>query len=110
MACFFMIPSYYIYILYSASADKYYVGYTTDYFKRLEDHNNQEFFSTYTSKHRPWILVAVFLVGTDESTAMRMERFIKKQKNRRLIEKLVDPEFMLLGELSQLVRVPHLRD
>jgi hypothetical protein len=49
------------------------------------------------------------LVGTDELPAIRMERSIKKQKSRRLIEKLVDPDFLLLGELSQLV-IPHLRD
>ncbi|MFM9075211.1 MAG: GIY-YIG nuclease family protein, partial [Bacteroidota bacterium] len=79
-----MTPSYYLYILYSANADKYYVGYTTDYQKRVEDHNSQEFFSTYTSKHRPWLLAAVFLVGQDEALAVKLERFIKKQKSRRL--------------------------
>ena len=110
MACFFMRPTYFIYILYAERADKYYVGYTTDYMKRLEDHNHQEFFNTYTSKHRPWVLAAVFLVGTDESTAVRMERYIKKQKSRRLIEMLVNPAFIPTGELAQLVRVPHVRD
>jgi len=30
---------YYIYILYSPSSDKYYVGYTNDYNRRLLEHN-----------------------------------------------------------------------
>ena len=105
-----MSPTYYIYILYSERADKYYVGYTTDYLQRAKDHNSQEFFSTYTSKHRPWVLVAVFMVGTDESIAVRMERYIKRQKSRRLIEMLIDTDFVPEGELAQLVRVPHVRD
>ena len=104
-----MSPSYYVYILYSASADKYYVGYTTDYLKRLEDHNHQEFFNTYTSKFRPWVIAAVFQVGYDESLAVRLERFIKKQRSRRLIESLIDPGFIPKGDLAQLV-IPHLRD
>ena len=104
-----MVSPFFIYILYSASADKYYVGYTSDYLKRLEDHNHQEFFNTYTSKFRPWVIAAVFQVGDDESVAVKLERFIKKQKNRRLIEQLVNPDFIPTGALAQLV-IPHLRD
>ncbi|MEP6845511.1 MAG: GIY-YIG nuclease family protein [Panacibacter sp.] len=50
---------YYIYIIYSASADKYYLGYSNDPQRRLTEHNTKPF-NTYTSKHRPWILNAVF--------------------------------------------------
>ena len=105
-----MTPPFFIYILYSPGADKYYVGYTTDYEKRLSDHNTQEHFNTYTSKFRPWELVAVFHAGDEEAQAIRMERFIKKQKSRRLIEQLVDVDFIPSGRLAQLVRVPQLRD
>jgi len=101
-----MSTPYFIYILFSATADKYYVGYTSDYLKRLEDHNHQEFFNTYTSKFRPWVIAAVFQVGDDESVAVKLERFIKKQKNRRLIEQLVNPDYFSSGALAQLV-IPH---
>jgi len=40
---------------------------------------------------------------------MKVERFIKKQKSRSLILKLVEGK-ELSGELAQLVRVPHVRD
>ena len=73
------------------------------------EHNTKPF-NTYTSKYRPWVLAAVFECSEDESQAIRIERFIKKQKSRKLIEKLIDPGYLPNGYLAQLVRVPHMRD
>jgi putative endonuclease len=101
---------YYIYILYSGSSALYYVGYTNNYPRRLKEHNEQENFNTFTSKHRPWELKAVFECGYLEKEAVKIERFIKKQKSRTLLEKLSNPEFILTGALAQLVRVPYVRD
>lgn len=84
---------HYIYVLYSTTADKFYVGYSTDPFRRVEEHNSKPF-TTFTAKYRPWVLKAVFRCAGDESAAIRMERFIKQQKSRKLIEKLVDPDFV----------------
>ena len=102
-------PMYYIYIIYSTSSDKYYVGYTSDYERRLYEHNHQEFFNTYTSKHRPWVLKAVFECGDSEKEAIRIEHFIKKQKSRRFIEQMIKTE-KFDSSLAQLVRVPRMRD
>ena len=99
---------FYIYILYSSVSDVYYVGYSDDPVRRLTEHNTKPF-NTYTSKHRPWILKAYFLCRS-KSDAIRMERFIKKQKSRHLIKRLVDPCYTLTDTLAQMVRVPHLRD
>ena len=99
---------FYLYILYSASSNKYYVGYTNNPERRLHEHNNSEF-TSYTSKHRPWVLMAVYECGEIEAEAIKIERFLKKQKSRRLIEKLIEGN-ELTGILSQLVRVPHVRD
>lgn len=101
---------FYLYILFSEQHNLYYVGYTSNYQQRLIQHNTQEFFNTYTSKYRPWQLVAVFECGFGEKEAIRLERFIKKQKSRKLIELLVDPEFIPTGTLAQLIRVPQVRD
>ena len=99
---------YFIYILYSKSADQYYVGSTNNVERRLDEHNNSPNV-TFTSKHRPWMLMAAYQCGEDESSAVKIERFIKEQKSRKLIERLVqDGEFT--GILAQLVRVPHVRD
>jgi putative endonuclease len=101
---------YYIYILYSSAADLFYVGHTNDYNRRLREHNEQEYFNTFTSKHRPWILKAVFECSNSELEALKIERFIKKQKSRKLLEQLCKHSFEPAGLLSQLVRVPDIRD
>ena len=102
---FFM---FYIYVLYSLSIDLYYVGYTADYLRRLHQHNFGTN-DTFTSKHKPWQLKAVFAAGENEGEAMRIEKFIKKQKSRKLIEKMIAGD-TLDGVLAQLVRVPDIRD
>jgi len=101
---------YYLYILFSPQHNLYYVGYTSNYNQRLIQHNTQEFFNTYTSKYRPWQLAALFECGPEEKEAISIERFIKKQKSRKLIELLINPDFTPVGQLAQLVRVPHMRD
>ena len=101
---------YYLYILFSESCNIYYVGYTSNYKQRLLQHNNQEYFNTFTAKYRPWKIAALFICGADEKLAINTERFIKKQKSRKLIEQLVNPLFIPSGKLTQLVRVPDVRD
>ena len=105
MRDFFM---FYIYILYSDTADKYYVGYSNDYERRLAEHNTS-LNNTFTSKYRPWQIKVVFACGSAEASAMKIEKFIKKQKSRKLIEDLIAGR-ELTGVLAQLVRVPHVRD
>jgi putative endonuclease len=100
---------YYIYILYAASADKFYVGYSDDPQRRLMEHNSKPF-NTFTSKYRPWILRAIFACSENKADALRIEKFIKQQKNRKLIEQLIREDYLPSGYLAQLVRVPHVRD
>jgi putative endonuclease len=102
------IIMFYIYILQSLKSDITYIGYSESPTERLNQHNTKEE-GTFSSKHKPWELKAVFEVGT-RSEAVLFERFIKKQKSKKLIEKLINPEFIPEGKLSQLVRVPHVRD
>jgi putative endonuclease len=101
---------FYIYILYSSKHDKYYVGYTSNPALRILQHNEQMKFNTFTAKYRPWEFAAIFEIGEDEKLAIKMERFIKKQKSRTFIEKLIKPSTILTDSLAQLVRVPKLRD
>jgi putative endonuclease len=100
---------FYIYIIYSPTSDKYYVGYSNDPHRRLIEHNTIPFY-TYTSKHRPWILKACFQYSKIEKEVISIERFIKKQKSRKLLEQLCDPSFVPSGKLAQLIRVPDVRD
>ena len=107
-----MSEIYSIYILHSESADKYYVGYSRDVQARLQDHNEGERpqqSTKYTFKHRPWRLVCSFEVGSSRGEAMKVEKYIKRQKSRRFLEKIIDIH-KDLGGLAQLVRVPARRD
>jgi putative endonuclease len=84
---------YYIYILQSDKDQFYYVGFSDHPIERADEHNTT-LHSTYTAKHRPWALKATFKVGESKSTAMNPEKFIKAQKSRRLLEKLIDKDFV----------------
>ena len=105
----FSLFMYYIYILYSLPSDKFYLGYSNDPWSRVIQHNTDPR-NTFSSKHRPWKLAAVFSVGAIKSDALIIERWIKKQNSRKLLEKLINPELIPTGKLAQLVRVPHVRD
>jgi putative endonuclease len=99
---------YFIYILYSAAADKYYVGYSDDPIRSLGEHNSKPY-NTYTSKFRPWILAASFQVGQDRGEAVRIERYIKRQKSRKFIENLIQNQ-QSPEHFDQMVRIPTGRD
>ena len=83
--------TYYIYILYSASSHKYYVGQTNDVSRRLFEHNNP-IRSTFTSKHLPWELSCSFPVSEERSNALKVEKYIKKQKSKNYIKQLISSE------------------
>ena len=100
---------YYLYILFNEDNDIYYVGYSHDPWKRLIQHNSNNG-DKYTGKYKNWKLAAVFEISEIEGDAIKVERFIKKQKSRKLIQRLISPEFKPAGALAQLVRVPHVRD
>ena len=89
--------------------DKYCIGYSADLVRRSEKHN-KKLFNTFTSKYRPWELAAYFQCSDDEGETIKMDKWIKKQKSRKLIERLCDPSFVPTGILAQLIRVPQVRD
>ena len=101
--------TYYIYILYSNDIDRYYVGYSQNPWIRFEQHLSNTS-DKYTGKAKDWILEAVFEAAKTKGVALKIERFIKKQKSRTLIMQLCNLDFTPSGYLAQLVRVPHVRD
>ena len=78
--------NYTVYILYSQSRDKYYIGYTQNPTERLTEHNAGATASTRSGI--PWIIVykEEFVVKT---AAIKRENAIKKMKSRKYIERLV---------------------
>ena len=100
---------FYIYIIYSNTAEKFYVGHSENPWDRLVQHNENEG-DKYTGKYQNWELKAVFEVSENRGEALIIEKFIKKQKSKKLLLKLIEPEFIPDGTLAQLVRVPYVRD
>lgn len=100
---------FYIYIIYSNTAEKFYVGHSDNPWERLVQHNENEG-DKYTGKYQNWELKAVFEVSENKEDALSIEKFIKRQKSKKLILKLIEPDFVPTGDLTQLVRVSKIVD
>ena len=71
----------FVYMLYSTSADKFYIGSTKDQEQRLEYHLNKEFASSFTAKYTDWELFLSIEI-TNNTIARKIESHIKKMKSR----------------------------
>jgi putative endonuclease len=79
---------FFTYILYSQSADKFYIGSTANEPEyRLYQHNNQH--KGFTSQANDWKIMWTQSFST-MSEARSMERQIKAWKSRKRIIKLID--------------------
>jgi putative endonuclease len=76
-----------VYIIYSPSLDKYYVGYSSNLEKRLNEHNSG--ISSFTSKALDWQL-KYFEKFSSRESAREREIQIKKKKSRKYIEWLIN--------------------
>jgi putative endonuclease len=79
---FFYFMAYYVYIIESISDGTFYKGYTTDYLKRLAEHNAGE--SQYTSRKTPWRLVYVEEMPTKTAALVR-EKQLKRSNKQYLV-------------------------
>ena len=78
---------YFVYILYSKSIDKYYAGKSENPTIRLNYHNSDSN-KIWTKRGKPWES-KTSIEFENEAQATKAERFIKKQKSRMFIEKIV---------------------
>lgn len=72
-----------VYIIHSSSLDKYYVGSTSDFERRLEEHNRGK--SNFTSKGIPWVKIILFECAS-RSEAVVLETKIKKRGIKRYLQ------------------------
>ena len=77
---------YTLYILYSESFDRFYVGYTNDFERRLSEHNRKK--GKFTDAGIPWLIVHNEEFMTKKE-AMQRERFIKSKKSKAFITELI---------------------
>ena len=97
---------YYIYILYSRTANRYYVGHSINPWARLAQHLSNSG-DKYTGSYKDWELMGVFEVSTIRADADRIEKLIKRQKSRVFIERMLDPNFKGVGPFANLIRLQH---
>ncbi len=74
---------FYVYIIYSSSLEKYYVGSTEKVEKRLWQHNAGR--GNFTSKGCPWVLI-VSIECSSRSEAVQLELKIKKRGIKRYLQ------------------------
>jgi len=77
---------YFLYILFSQAADKFYIGFTSDLSERLRKHNSNH--KGFTGKFTDWKIVYTEDFDS-KSEAYTRERQIKKWKNRNRIQQLI---------------------
>ena len=77
---------YTLYILYSKSADNYYVGYTNSIERRLSEHNRKK--GKFTDRGIPWELVYTESFAS-KIDAMKREKYIKSKKSKSFIQDLI---------------------
>ncbi len=75
---------FYTYVLLSLKDDKYYVGYTDDLKRRIEEHNSGKNFST--KSRRPFKLIH-YEACLDENDAKQREQYFKNTVGRRFLSK-----------------------
>jgi putative endonuclease len=78
---------YKVYVLYSNSFNKIYIGQTEDLERRLSEHNNG-LLSIYTKRYKPWEVVYTEEYQT-RSEALKREKQLKSQKGREFIWGLI---------------------
>ncbi|MBN9351507.1 MAG: GIY-YIG nuclease family protein [Chitinophagaceae bacterium] len=86
---FYSFISFFVYILYSHAADRYYIGQCADLKKRVLRHNAKMVPST--KAFAPWVLLyhEVFYSRGD---AVKRESYLKKMKSRKFIENLINSQ------------------
>ena len=72
----------FVYIIYSPTFDRFYIGQTQDFENRLERHNSGT--ETATKAYRPWELVLTIQKDT-RSEAVILERKLKNLSRERLL-------------------------
>ena len=80
---------FFVYILFSSSLQKFYVGSTESVEKRIKEHNRGK--SNFTSKGIPWEVIKIFELES-RAESVQLERKIKK---RGIARYLFDKEISL---------------
>ncbi|RXG27980.1 GIY-YIG nuclease family protein [Leeuwenhoekiella palythoae] len=91
---------HYLYIIYSKDLDKFYTGETSNIQERIIIHNNHAIKTAYTKAASDWKLMLSFPCK-DRTEALFLERFIKRMKSKKFIQKIIDDPYLLFNILNK---------
>ncbi|MGD0755974.1 MAG: GIY-YIG nuclease family protein [Bacteroidales bacterium] len=100
---------FYIYIIYSESADKYYIGHTSDPLRRLKEHN-EAIKNSFTSHYRPWVMKRYFIVSESRGETKQIENYLKRLKSRVYLERLINSPEEFESMLRKVRAIPTSRN
>ena len=78
---------YYVYVLYSPSLDRYYIGQTEDLEIRLRQHQTGQYKGTFTHQSNDWVLFHS-IECPSRSVALKIETHIKRMKSKTYLKNL----------------------
>jgi putative endonuclease len=91
---------HFLYILYSSSVDKFYVGESPDVLQRLSLHKNHHFDRAFTKIANDWEIKLEFECQ-NRKDALFLEKFIKRMKSKKFIEKIIETPDILNQVLTK---------
>lgn len=85
--------NYWVYILKCINGS-YYTGFTTDLIRRFNEHLSGTGKCKYTRSFKPIEMAQSWKINGDKSTAMKIEKFIKKFSKKEKEQLILCPEFL----------------
>jgi len=92
---------HFVYIIYSHTIDKFYIGRSENVERRLLFHNNPIESRKFTAKGIPWVLKRSIHCDSIQ-IAINLEKFIKRMKSRKFIESLIADEGLVKRILERI--------
>ncbi|TCN60776.1 GIY-YIG nuclease family protein [Flavobacterium circumlabens] len=91
---------HYLYILYSDSSQKFYIGETNNIENRISKHINHYYSNSFTKIANDWKIVLTFEC-IDKEEAVYLEKFIKRMKSKIFNNKVINDPSILKDILSK---------
>lgn len=79
--------AYYVYILFTKSLNKFYVGYTEDIVTRIDQHNQSFYDASFTKQANDWEVFHL-LECNSKTQAIKVEAHIKRMKSKTYLSNL----------------------
>ena len=91
---------HYLYIIFSEKTDKFYIGETHDIESRIKKHKAHSYENSFTKIADDWKLSLSFECQ-NRKEALFLEKFIKRIKSKKFIERIVENPEILKDILSK---------